>query len=145
MARQKFIPTRKSLLERLRNVDDSDSWRTFYETYWKLIYSTAIKAGLTKFEAEDAVQETLIGISKKMPGFRYDAVNGSFKGWLLKHTAWRISDQFRMRRRHGNGLGHSSSLVEPNEELEPVAAADLEAQWDDEWESCLLAAAARRV
>ena len=33
-----FIPTRRSLLSRLKNWDDQDSWRDFFNTYWKLIY-----------------------------------------------------------------------------------------------------------
>src|SRR5688572_618544 len=34
-----FIPTRQSLLSRLRDWDDRESWNDFFETYWKLIYS----------------------------------------------------------------------------------------------------------
>jgi len=145
VGRPEFIPTRKSLLERLRNVDDSDSWRAFYQTYWRLIYATAINAGLTDFGAQDVVQETLIAVSKSMPGFKYDGANGSFKAWLLKLTTWRISDQLRIRRRRENGLGHSSPSVEPKNEVELMIAPDLEAQWDEEWERNLFDAAIQLV
>jgi hypothetical protein len=30
------IPTRKSLLHRLRNWEDNASWQAFFETYWRL-------------------------------------------------------------------------------------------------------------
>lgn len=46
-----FIPTRSTLLSRLRNFDDDQSWRSFFETYWKLIYGVALKAGLRDIEA----------------------------------------------------------------------------------------------
>jgi len=61
-----LIPTRRSLLSRLKDWDDQESWRDFFNTYWKLIYATAIKAGLTHTEAEEVVQETVITISKKI-------------------------------------------------------------------------------
>ena len=145
MGRPEFIPTRKSLLERLRNVDDSDSWRQFYQTYRKLIYTSARSAGLTDPEAEDVVQETLISVSKNMAGFEYDGSKGSFKSWLLKLTSWRIADQLRKRRRHENGRANSSTRVEPEEAFEVMAAPDLEAIWDEEWDGRLFQAAVQRV
>jgi hypothetical protein len=42
-----FIPTRQSLLSRLKDWNDKESWEAFFDTYWKLIYNAAIKAGLT--------------------------------------------------------------------------------------------------
>ena len=31
----------------MKNWDDQESWRQFFNTYWKLIYGVAIKSGLT--------------------------------------------------------------------------------------------------
>ena len=62
-----LIPTRSSLLGRLVNWDDQESWREFFNTYWKLIYSVALKAGLTEDEAEEVVQETVITAAKRRP------------------------------------------------------------------------------
>src|SRR5437667_9703979 len=75
-----FIPTRESLLSRLRNWDDQESWREFFDTYWRFIYGIGIKAGLSDAEAQDVVQETLLSVAKKMPGVKYDSAVGSFKG-----------------------------------------------------------------
>src|SRR5262245_26498265 len=91
--------TRASLLERLKNWEDKESWREFFAIYWRLIYSTATKAGLSDAEAQDVVQETIITVAKKMPGFKYDPAIGSFKSWLLHTTRWKITDQFRKRGR----------------------------------------------
>ena len=33
-----LIPTRRSLLSRLKDWDDQDSWKEFFDTYWKLVY-----------------------------------------------------------------------------------------------------------
>ena len=42
-----LIPTRESLLSRLKNWDDQESWRDFFDTYWRLIFNLARKAGLS--------------------------------------------------------------------------------------------------
>src|SRR5262245_16838946 len=77
-----FIPTRHSLLSRLKNWDDQESWRDFFNTYWKLVYSVALRAGLADAEAQDVVQETIFSVAKQMRGFHYDPALGSFKSWL---------------------------------------------------------------
>ena len=48
--RNTLIPTRRSLLTRLKNWDDQEGWREFFDTYWNLIYGVALKAGLTDAE-----------------------------------------------------------------------------------------------
>src|SRR6201987_1809392 len=92
-----LIATRRSLVDRLANWGDQRRWQEFFDTYWKLIYSTARKSGLTDEEAQDVVQETIITVAKKIDKLRYDPAIGSFKGWLLHITGWRIVDQFRKR------------------------------------------------
>jgi hypothetical protein len=47
--------TRASLLHRLKDLGDDKSWREFFLIYWKLIYTVAIRAGLTDAEAQDVV------------------------------------------------------------------------------------------
>src|SRR6266487_1833265 len=91
------IPTRQSLLSRLRNWDDSESWNDFFTTYWRLIFLTARKAGLSEAESQDVVQQTVIEVFKRIPEFKYNPQAGSFKNWLLQMTHWRIRDQFRKR------------------------------------------------
>src|SRR2546425_8473448 len=74
-----LLPTRWILIERLKNWDDQESWRQFFDTYWKLIYGVAIKSGLTHPEAQDVVQETVMSVCKNMPNFKADPAYGSFK------------------------------------------------------------------
>src|SRR5262245_6208207 len=76
-----LIPTRATLLHRLKNWEDNNSWHEFFNIYWRLIYGIARKAGLREEEAQDVVQETLISVAKHMPAFKYDPAIGSFKSW----------------------------------------------------------------
>src|SRR6266542_6306917 len=103
---EELIPTRDSLLSRLKDRRDDDSWRDFFNLYWRLIYGGALKAGLTEQEAEEVVQETVITVARRIPEFKYDPTVCSFKTWLLNLTRWRIVDQLRKRR--PNGAQHHS-------------------------------------
>src|SRR3954471_12082215 len=91
------IPTRYTLLSRLQDWDDQDSWKDFFDTYWRLIYSVALKSGLTETEAQDVVQETVISVARDIHKFKHDRECGSFKGWLRNLTRWRITDRLRKR------------------------------------------------
>src|SRR5262245_28103531 len=75
--RDELLPTRWSLLSRLKNWDDQASWQEFFDTYWKLIYGVAIKAGLTDAEAQDVVQETVITVAKNLEQFKMDPSRGA--------------------------------------------------------------------
>ena len=143
-----WLPTRRTLLSRLKNWNDQESWREFFNRYWRFIYSVALRAGLTETEAEEVVQETVITVAKQMPGFKYDRSKGSFKGWLQKTTRWKIPAQLRKRR--GNErfepLGSTATLIE-EDEMEPMGpgGSDLEARWQEEWEQNLMEVALDRV
>ena len=145
-----WIPTRESLLSRLRDWDDRESWEDFFTTYAKLIHNVARRSGLTEVEAQEVVQETVINVAKKMPSFTYDPARGSFKGWLLKTTQWRISDQFRRRRSNVSldvdrvADGEVDPSGDGSEGPCPEALV-VEAQWDDLWERNLLEVALERV
>ena len=97
------LPTRHSLLNRLKDWGDRTSWQVFFDTYWRLIYNVACQAGLTDAEAQDVVQETILGVAKKIGEFEADPARGSFKEWMLQQTRWRIADQLRCRTRAGQG------------------------------------------
>src|SRR5216117_1881985 len=86
-----LLPTRRSLLSRLRDWQDQAGWREFFDTYWRLIYNVARKSGLADAQAQDVVQNTFIYLSRRMPNFHYDPARGSFKSWLRVVTRSRIS------------------------------------------------------
>jgi RNA polymerase sigma-70 factor (ECF subfamily) len=143
-----LLPTRRSLLARLKDWDDHDSWKQFFDTYWKLIYGAAIKSGLSDAEAQDVVQETVLSVAKKMNDFKFDPALGSFKGWLLTLTRWRITDQVRKRARHERNHGPADDDTARTSEVEAVAdpqGQKLDAIWDAEWNKNLMDAAIERV
>jgi RNA polymerase sigma-70 factor (ECF subfamily) len=143
-----LIPTQRSLISALKNMQDSQSWQKFFNTYWRLIYHVALKAGLTEVEAQEVVQETLISVSKSIPDFKYDPARGSFKGWLMTLTRWRITDQLRKKcyERKGEWFPRERTVEkgELPEHLDP-AGFDLERVWNEEWEKTVMDAALKKV
>jgi len=139
------LATRASLLGRLRNWNDADSWEEFTETYSRLIRGVAVKAGLTVTEARDVEQETLLCVAKTIHEFESNPNRGTFKSWLLNLTRWRIADQFRKRDRALPNLpSEGTSTGTPT--IERLAGADdVEAAWDAEWQKNILDTALVRV
>ena len=144
------VMTRKSLLSRLKNRSDDESWMTFYYTYWRLIYNTAIRAGLNDAEAKDVVQETVVSVVKAMPDFRYDQKKGKFKAWLMRITKRRIADEWRKRDKALSRAESKWLVNEDGQEFDelnsiPDANDELTRIWDAEWDRNLWQAALERV
>ena len=143
------LPTRASLLGRLRDLGDSDSWRDFFETYWRLIYTVARRAGLSDDAAQDVMQETVIAAARKMPEFSYDPSKGSFKQWLLVVTRRRIQDRLRKAYRSLPVVeGSPEEIARRTEALaDPETSPDeqIDAAWEQEWRENLFQAALARV
>ena len=143
-----LIPTRDTLLSRLKDWRDDESWREFFNTYWKLVYGVALKAGLSETEAQEVVQETVITVARRIPEFKYDPAVCSFKTWLLNLTRWRIVDQLRKRPACGASLAShpdESARTAAIEAVADPAALNLGSIWDQEWEHQLLETAVQRV
>jgi RNA polymerase sigma factor (sigma-70 family) len=143
-----WAPTRATLISRLKDWQDQVSWQDFFDTYGRLLYGVALKAGLSVVEAQDVVQETMIAVARHMPDFKYGPAVGSFRAWLLNLTRWRIRD----RRRWLGPLAASEPLpgdpvTETSTTETPVdpATYEFEVYWDKEWARNLLDAAVSKV
>jgi len=144
-ARDDSIATRASLLGRLKNWEDRESWEEFAQTYSRLILGVAIQAGLTEPEAKDVEQETLLCVARTIHEFESSPERGSFKSWLLNLTRWRIADQFR-KRAPGAGQDDGTRTSTRTATIERVPdPAVLDAAWESEWRKNLLETALNRI
>jgi RNA polymerase sigma factor (sigma-70 family) len=147
-----LLPTRPSLLARLRNRDDSKGWHRgweeFYLLYHPVIYGRALKQGLSETEAEDVVQEIVIGLAASLPTFEYDPGRASFKTWVFRVVRNKVVDHLRRRGRQARieaGGLESDGDSKVFEEMadDKVLAPDRE--WDLMWEANLRRAALDEV
>ncbi len=144
-----LLPTRQSLLSRLRDWQDQAGWREFFDTYWRLIYNVARKSGLADAEAQDVVQNTFIYLARRMPHFHYDRARGSFKSWLRVVTRSRIHVFWRGQKADTK-LVHEPLQDATSKDVEDIAQPDASADaldevWQREWEENLMNTALRRV
>jgi RNA polymerase sigma-70 factor (ECF subfamily) len=137
-----LLPTRPSLLARLRNHDDSGAWHRgweeFYLLYHPVIYRHAVRHGLGDTEAEDVTQEIVIGVARSLPQFQYDPARSSFKTWLFRVARNKIADYLRKRGRQCRTTVEGLQVENDVEALAEVADESVLApdqEWDLMWET----------
>jgi RNA polymerase sigma-70 factor (ECF subfamily) len=148
MDETKFLATRSSLLDRMKNEEDQQSWLEFYNTYWKLIYNAARKSGLKDPDAQDVVQETVLTVLRKIKEFEYNRDKGSFKGWLKVITRSRIMDHWRKCSRQpgkNTNQGTEREASDLDESIPDPGGFELEKIWEQEWRSNIHSIALDRV
>jgi RNA polymerase sigma factor (sigma-70 family) len=151
------IPTRHSLLNRLKDWGDQTSWQDFFDAYSRLIYNVAVKAGLSDTEAQEVVQETVIAVARKIGEFKVDPAHGSFSAWLMRLTRWRIADQWRKRQAktapnmpiaggwRSESWSDGTGPMNPIDNVPDPASLALDTVWHIEWEKHLMSMALERV
>jgi RNA polymerase sigma-70 factor (ECF subfamily) len=89
--------TSVSLLEQLRQAPGEAEWDRFVRQYTPLLSYWARRLGLQDQDAADLVQEVLIVLVRKLPGFRYRPER-SFRGWMrtILINKWRDGRRRRM-------------------------------------------------
>jgi len=119
------LPTRRRLLDRLRDVGDQASWEDFHRTYRGLLFGVARRAGLNEHEAAEVGRDTLTNVAKKMPEFRDEPGQDSFKGWLLPLTRWNVPSSSVSggwpRRNFETKTGGPESAPPPHRERHPIS------------------------
>jgi RNA polymerase sigma-70 factor (ECF subfamily) len=142
------LRTRPTLLLRVRDWKDAASWEEFHRLYHRLVYGRARRAGLSHADAEDVAQEVFKRVAETIRDFDLSPDRGSFRGWLMKLTQWRIADKFESRAK-----SPAAAPSAPRDDTSPHTATiervpapvDDEDEWDREWEQHVLAAAVDRL
>lgn len=135
------LPTRVSLLKRLRDLADDRSWKEFYERYRRFIFRAARRKGLSPQDAEEVLQDTVVSVARSLPNFVYNPAICSFKGWLITITSRRVADQLRRR-------GRQVPLADTGGEVPATGTqvdSPFDATWEAEWERNLLDTAIDRL
>jgi RNA polymerase sigma factor (sigma-70 family) len=145
------LRTRRSLLLRVRRWDDAAGWTEFYALYRTLIYGLARRSGLSHADAEEVTQDVFRRVAETIHAFESDPARGSFRGWLMNLTRWRVANKFA-RRPPDEKKGSAAPAVWPatagaaTATVERIAdPARVDEGWDLEWRRHLLEAATTRL
>lgn len=82
--------TNSSLIARVKNLSDSDSWATFMAIYRPAVYRMARDRGLQHADAEDLAQHVFVSVSKAIGGWVSTPGQPPFRAWLIRITRNRI-------------------------------------------------------
>lgn len=112
-----MLETTETLLKGLA-ANDNNRWARFYRDYAPLIENTLLKRGLSRHEAEEAVQETLMDLVKIMPTYRYDRQKkGAFHSLLFKIAQNKAIDMYRKRQAEADAIKRMEEIpLMPSEE-----------------------------
>ena len=143
------LHTRVSLLMRVHEWDDATSWKEFYRLYHQLIYGLAHRSGLAHADAEDVTQDVFKRVAETIHQFESDPARGTFRGWLMNLTRWRITDKFRSQPKGQAASAPASpdatSTRTSTMNRLPDEANHRDADWELEWQRHLLDAACERL
>jgi RNA polymerase sigma factor (sigma-70 family) len=142
--------TRASLLNRIGNPRDARSWAEFHALYRKLVFGFALRFGLSHADAEEVTQDVFSEVAQNIAKFESNPERGSFRGWLLNLTRWRVMDRARRKNREDKLLARrtadpSSDRTDTIERLPDGSAADVDEIWEREWESRVVESAMERI
>jgi RNA polymerase sigma-70 factor (ECF subfamily) len=110
--------TRPSLLVRIRDGEDRDSWSQFVAIYAPLVYGFLRKRGLQDSDSADITQEVMMSVAAAVKSFEYDPALGSFRGWLFTIVQNRLRNFWRGDGRQTGGTGdtqaHELLMAQPD-------------------------------
>ncbi len=131
-------PTHPSLLLRIRDASDEESWRTFVSIYAPLIYRSCRRRGLQDADAADVGQEVLAQVARSIRDFEYQPGRGRFRDWLGSVVRNKV---YRFLQNEGRGVRG----VVVDESMESLGVAEADGEWVAEFHAHLLCAALGRI
>jgi RNA polymerase sigma-70 factor (ECF subfamily) len=129
--------TPPSLLLRIRDAQDVESWQTFVDAYAPLVYRYVRRSGLQDADAADVTQDVLAKVARAIRNFEYQPQRGRFRDWLGAVTRSQLA---RFHARLGKDVKPAGE-----EQLETVAGPSADAEWGDQFNARILEVALERV
>jgi RNA polymerase sigma factor (sigma-70 family) len=133
--------TRPSLLVRIRDPQDAESWRSFVALYTPPVLRYCRLRGLQDADAADVTQEVMAQVARSMRSFRYSPERGRFRDWLGTITRRKVNRHLTKKNLGTAGLGGHNSP----DAIESPRAIEADAQWSAEFNAQILRAALDRV
>jgi RNA polymerase sigma factor (sigma-70 family) len=87
--------TNISLIAKVRDRSDVESWRQFYQFYQPLLARYLRRLGLDDHSANDVIQDVFVRLLQALPTFQVDSKRGRFRSYLWRLTYSALVDQAR--------------------------------------------------
>lgn len=89
--------TRPSLLMRIHDANDGDSWSLFEQAYTPIIRAYCRVRGVQANDIDDIAQEVMTAVARAIQSFEYQPSKGKFRSWLATITANKLKTFFSKR------------------------------------------------
>jgi RNA polymerase sigma-70 factor (ECF subfamily) len=122
--------TSVSLLQRLQERPDPESWQRLVDLYTPLLRQWLRRQAVADADADDLAQDVLAVVVRRLPDFRHNQRPGAFRHWLRTILAHRLGDHWRAQKSRPVATG-DSDFQRQLEQLEDPASA-LSQLWDQE-------------
>jgi RNA polymerase sigma factor (sigma-70 family) len=87
--------TRQTLIAKIMDRHNDQSWDEFIDFYKAYIYSILIRMNVPPSEREDLAQKALLDIWKGIPKFEYRPGQSKFRNWVYTVTKYQATGYFR--------------------------------------------------
>lgn len=118
--------TNVSLIRRVQDPADAESWRQFVAVYEPLLLSYVRSNGLREEDARDVVQQIFVALLKALPAFELDPARGRFRTWLWQVACHAVTDWARRQRTQARA---EEKWLEQAATLDSSDSQELEAEW----------------
>lgn len=110
--------TSLSLLDRVCQQTDSESWDRLVELYAPLLRRWLKRYEVQHADAEDLLQEVFTVLVRELPKFKHNRRTGAFRSWLRTILVHRLRDYWRSRQYRPRATGKTGFL----DQLDELAA-----------------------
>ncbi len=135
--------TQPSLLVRIRDERDRESWSRFVDIYTPAIYGFLRNQGLQDADAADLTQDVMASVAVAIKSFDYQPQHGRFRGWLFTVVQNRLRNFWRSAAKLPDARGDSKAYQRLLEQAE--LRSDAAEVWDREYEHRMFVCAAAQV
>lgn len=132
MSNEKFY-TRQTLLAKIKNEHDDQSWEDFIFYYQQFIYNIVRRMNMGHHDAEDLVQTIMLKLWNKMPEFEYKPGKGAFRGWLCRITQNETKNYLRKKNKHLDRNNEENNRTVPQNQYD-IDLPDIEEITRKEWQ-----------
>ena len=135
--------TSLTLLDRLRQSPDSETWNRFAASYAPLIRAWLSRYDVHDSDSDDLGQEVLLAIFQSVAQFDHNGNAGAFRAWIKQILVNRLRNYWRKRTRDVS-ISAGISIDERLAELEDPESS-LSLLWNKEHDQHVLGALLRSV
>lgn len=138
-----FPETRASLLVRIADARDTQSWDEFERLYRPIVYRLARRQGMQHADAEELGQEVMLAVAKAIARWSPQPERGKFRHWFLR-IARNLSINLRTRGKYRT-LSQGDSLAYDILANHAAPGGELSQLFEIEYRRAIFHIAARQV